>query len=102
MAELRHDHLGSGSPPETPSVRERLQAPYLAAVNEQYPLLIADLITPPAGNAIAHPGACAPTRRASRSAAPTTHVALLLAKRGIASMAALYPPKAPAGNKGSN
>ena len=35
MTELRHGHLGTGSPPETPSVRERLQAAYLAAVNEQ-------------------------------------------------------------------
>ncbi len=30
MDELRHTHLGSGSPPRSPSVRERLHAAYLA------------------------------------------------------------------------
>jgi DNA-binding HxlR family transcriptional regulator len=32
MDELRHSHLGSGSPPRSPSVRARLKAAYLAAV----------------------------------------------------------------------
>ncbi|MEV6694584.1 helix-turn-helix domain-containing protein [Micromonospora sp. NPDC051196] len=31
MDELRHVHLGSGSPPRSPSVRQRLYAAYLAA-----------------------------------------------------------------------
>jgi hypothetical protein len=31
MDELRHSHLGSGPPPGSPSVRERLSAAYLAA-----------------------------------------------------------------------
>jgi hypothetical protein len=31
MDELRHAHLGSGSTPRSPSVRERLRAAYLAA-----------------------------------------------------------------------
>ncbi|MFI5959493.1 winged helix-turn-helix transcriptional regulator [Cryptosporangium sp. NPDC051539] len=31
MDELRHAHLGSGPPPRSPSVRERLAAAYLAA-----------------------------------------------------------------------
>ncbi len=31
MDELRHSHLGSESPPRSPSVRERLNAAYLAA-----------------------------------------------------------------------
>jgi hypothetical protein len=31
MDELRHSHLGSGIPPRSPSVRERLNAAYLAA-----------------------------------------------------------------------
>jgi DNA-binding HxlR family transcriptional regulator len=33
MAELRHDHLGTEPPGATPSVRERLHAAHLAAVN---------------------------------------------------------------------
>ena len=33
MDELRHSHLGSDTPPRSPSVRERLNAAYLAAVN---------------------------------------------------------------------
>jgi DNA-binding HxlR family transcriptional regulator len=31
MDELRHEHLGAGSPPRPPSVRERLKAAHLAA-----------------------------------------------------------------------
>jgi hypothetical protein len=31
MDELRHSHLGSDTPPRSPSVRERLNAAYLAA-----------------------------------------------------------------------
>ena len=31
MDELRHSHLGAGSPPRSPSARERLRAAYLAA-----------------------------------------------------------------------
>ena len=31
MDELRHEHLGSKEPPQSPSVRERLHAAYLAA-----------------------------------------------------------------------
>jgi DNA-binding HxlR family transcriptional regulator len=34
MAELRHEHLGTGPRAETPSVREQLHAAYLAAVNQ--------------------------------------------------------------------
>src|SRR5664279_5769507 len=33
MDELRHSHLGSEHPPRSPSVRERLNAAYLAAIN---------------------------------------------------------------------
>ncbi|MCI0688327.1 MAG: helix-turn-helix transcriptional regulator [Sporichthyaceae bacterium] len=33
MDELRHWHLGSETPPRSPSVRERLNAAYLAAIN---------------------------------------------------------------------
>src|SRR6266581_860322 len=33
MDELRHSHLGSEHPPQSPSVRERLNAAYLAATN---------------------------------------------------------------------
>jgi DNA-binding HxlR family transcriptional regulator len=33
MDELRHSHLGSDTPPRSPSVRERLNAAYLAAAN---------------------------------------------------------------------
>ena len=33
MDELRHVHLGSGTPPRSPSVRERMNAAYLAATN---------------------------------------------------------------------
>ena len=33
MDELRHSHLGSDTPPRLPSVRERLNAAYLAAIN---------------------------------------------------------------------
>jgi DNA-binding HxlR family transcriptional regulator len=33
MDELRREHLGSGSPARSPSVRERLNAAYLAATN---------------------------------------------------------------------
>ena len=33
MDELRHWHLGSDTPPRSPSVRERLNAAYLAALN---------------------------------------------------------------------
>ncbi|MGI8679479.1 MAG: winged helix-turn-helix transcriptional regulator [Jatrophihabitans sp.] len=33
MDELRHSHLGSQHPPRSPSVRERLNAAYLAAIN---------------------------------------------------------------------
>jgi len=33
MDELRHSHLGSGISPRSPSVRERLNAAYLAAAN---------------------------------------------------------------------
>jgi DNA-binding HxlR family transcriptional regulator len=33
MDELRHSHLGSTPPPRTPTVRERLNAAYLAATN---------------------------------------------------------------------
>lgn len=33
MDELRHSHLGVGTPPRSPSVRERLHEAYLAAVN---------------------------------------------------------------------
>src|SRR6516164_4547441 len=35
MAELRHEHLGTESALQTPSVRDRLHAAYLSAVNEQ-------------------------------------------------------------------
>lgn len=34
MAELRHEHLGTGPAAETPSVREQLRAAYLAAVDQ--------------------------------------------------------------------
>jgi len=34
MVELRHEHLGTEPPAETPSVREQLHAAYLAAVNQ--------------------------------------------------------------------
>ena len=34
MAELRYDHLGAGSPADTPTVREQLHAAYLAALNQ--------------------------------------------------------------------
>ena len=33
MDELRHSHLGYENPPQSPSVRERLSAAYLAATN---------------------------------------------------------------------
>ena len=33
MDELRHSHVGSDTPPRSPSVRERLNAAYLAATN---------------------------------------------------------------------
>ena len=33
MDELRHSHLGSEHPPRSPSVRERLNAAHLAAIN---------------------------------------------------------------------
>jgi hypothetical protein len=33
MDELRHSHLGADIPPRSPSVRERLNAVYLAATN---------------------------------------------------------------------
>jgi hypothetical protein len=33
MDELRHSHLGSDTPPRSPSVRERLNGAYLAATN---------------------------------------------------------------------
>jgi DNA-binding HxlR family transcriptional regulator len=33
MDELRHSHLGAGIPPRSPSVRERLNAAYLAAAD---------------------------------------------------------------------
>jgi DNA-binding HxlR family transcriptional regulator len=33
MDELRHSHLGSETPPRSPTVRERLNAAYLAATN---------------------------------------------------------------------
>ncbi|ETK37654.1 winged helix-turn-helix transcriptional regulator [Microbispora sp. ATCC PTA-5024] len=33
MDELRHEHLGSGQPARSPSVRERLNAAYLAATD---------------------------------------------------------------------
>jgi hypothetical protein len=33
MDELRHSHLGSETPVRSPSVRERLNAAYLAAIN---------------------------------------------------------------------
>jgi DNA-binding HxlR family transcriptional regulator len=35
MAELRHEHLATGARPQTPSVREQLDAAHLAAVNER-------------------------------------------------------------------
>ena len=34
MAELRHEHLGSGPPPAVPTVREQLRAAYLAAAEQ--------------------------------------------------------------------